>query len=118
MVPLVFVPVEFFTCVVMLGEQRWNEPRSLSCSSESPAADERLLMRKLEKQAPPTPSPVRLIPPSKNVERPWTVSALNWSPTAFPEMFFCGRIHGEGVTAVFATAQALSLLPTALQSPL
>src|SRR5215470_3339281 len=102
--------------VVRFGEQRWKLPRILSCSSESPAAEERLLIRKLEKQAPPNPRPVRLSPPSKKVERPWTVSALNWSPTGFPWMFFWGRIHGEAVTVVLATAQALSGAPIVAQS--
>ena len=105
-------------CVVRFGAQRWNLPRSLSCSSESPAADERLFIRKLEKQTSPNPRPVRLSPPSTKVERPWTVSALNWSLTFFPLIGFCGRIHGEAVTVVFATAQPLSGEPTAAQSPL
>src|SRR5262249_25127573 len=68
MVPFVLTPFPSLTCVDADGEQRWKVPRSLSCSSESPDAEARLLTRKLEKHAPPSPSPVRLRPPSKRVE--------------------------------------------------
>src|SRR5439155_24238536 len=40
-------------CVVSCGAQCWNLPRSLTCSSESPAAEARLLIWKLEKQTSP-----------------------------------------------------------------
>src|SRR5262245_44457248 len=80
---------------------------TLSCSSASPAADARVLIRKLEKHASPSPNPVRLMPPSKNADESWTVSA----PNVLLAASFWGSGHGEGVTVEFATAHATSLLP-------
>src|SRR5262245_15272331 len=87
-------------CVASAGTQRANWPRTLSCSSASPAAEERLLIRKLEKQASDSFSWVRFSPPSKRLVG---AKVLLGVPA-------CGSTHGDALAVSCASAQALSLV--------